>query len=139
MVVVPDRLRRTVRFRLPESWLVIERAEWYVAHVDAMLHATALCSDKILVGSHSGILRVYNPSGSEADAGGSAADLLLETNLGSPIVHIEIGKFVRCEFARTSRTRLDRGFSRSSTSSVNQIAVLFSQKLAVYDYHGESA
>jgi Bardet-Biedl syndrome 9 protein len=76
-------------------------------------------NNKILVGSHSGILRIYNPSSSEPDSitNNHAADLLLEKNLNMPIVQIEIGKFV-------------------STSSINQIAVLFSHKLSVYDYIG---
>jgi hypothetical protein len=50
-----------------------------------------------VVGSHSGILRIYNPSGTDPDSGTNshATDLLLEKNLGMPIVQIEIGKFVR--------------------------------------------
>lgn len=53
--------------------------------------------DKIVVGSHSGILRIYNPSSSDPDSITShhATDLLLEKNLGMPIVQIEIGNFVR--------------------------------------------
>lgn len=53
--------------------------------------------DKIVVGSQSGILRIYNPSSSDPDsiAGHHATDLLLEKNLGMPIVQVEIGKFVR--------------------------------------------
>jgi hypothetical protein len=53
--------------------------------------------DKIVVGSHSGILRIYNPSSSEPDSvtNNHANDLLLEKNLGMPIVQIEIGKFNR--------------------------------------------
>lgn len=74
-------------------------------------------NNKIVVGSHAGILRIYNPSNSETD--GQATDLLLEKNLHMPIVQIEIGSFV-------------------STSSVNQIAVLFSHKLSVYDYIEQS-
>lgn len=73
--------------------------------------------DKIVVGSHSGILRIYNPSNSEID--GQATDLLLEKNLHMPIVQIEIGSFV-------------------NTSSANQIAILFSHKLSVYDYIGKN-
>ncbi|CAF0802521.1 unnamed protein product [Adineta ricciae] len=74
-------------------------------------------NNKIIVGSQSGILRIYNPSGSEGDSltHNHATDLLLEKNLGMPIVQVEIGKFI-------------------STSSINQIAVLFSHKLSVYDY-----
>ena len=53
--------------------------------------------DKIIVGSQSGILRIYNPSGSEGDSltHNHANDLLLEKNLGMPIVQVEIGKFIR--------------------------------------------
>jgi hypothetical protein len=53
--------------------------------------------DKIIVGSHSGILRIYNPSSSEPDSvtNNYATDLLLEKNLGMPIVQVEIGKFLR--------------------------------------------
>jgi hypothetical protein len=53
--------------------------------------------DKIVVGSHAGILRIYNPSGAEPDSmtNNHATDLLLEKNLGMPIVQIEIGNFVR--------------------------------------------
>ena len=55
--------------------------------------------DKIVVGSHSGILRIYNPSGADADGTNHhhATDLLLEKNLGMPIVQVEIGNFVRWE------------------------------------------
>ncbi|CAF2035963.1 unnamed protein product [Rotaria magnacalcarata] len=72
---------------------------------------------KIVVGSHQGILRIFNPSGSHVDSmsNNNASDLLLEKNLGMPIIQIEIGKFV-------------------SSSPVNQIAVLFSHKLSIYDY-----
>ncbi|CAF1140201.1 unnamed protein product [Adineta steineri] len=78
-------------------------------------------NNKIVVGSHSGILRIYSPSSSEPDSitSNHATDLLLEKNLGMPIVQIEIGKFI-------------------STSTVNQIAVLFSHKLSVYDYNEQS-
>jgi hypothetical protein len=53
--------------------------------------------DKIVVGSHSGIIRIYNPSSSEPDSitNNHATDLLLEKNLGMPIVQIDIGKFIR--------------------------------------------
>lgn len=56
-----------------------------------------VCLDKIVVGSHSGILRIYNPSSSDPDSmtNQHATDLLLEKNLGMPIVQVEIGKFVR--------------------------------------------
>jgi hypothetical protein len=49
------------------------------------------------VGSHSGIIRIYNPSSSEPDSitNNHATDLLLEKNLGMPIVQIDIGKFIR--------------------------------------------
>ncbi|CAF2420164.1 unnamed protein product [Rotaria sp. Silwood2] len=78
-------------------------------------------NNKVVVGSHQGILRIYSPSSSQSDSitNNHATDLLLEKNLGMPIVQIEIGKFV-------------------STSSVNQIAILFSHKLAVYDYNEQS-
>ena len=53
--------------------------------------------DKIVVGSHSGILRIYQPTSSDPDSITShhATDLLLEKNLGMPIVQVDIGKFVR--------------------------------------------
>lgn len=53
--------------------------------------------DKIIVGSHQGILRIYSPSSVHADsvANTHATDLLLEKNLGMPIIQIEIGKFIR--------------------------------------------
>ncbi|CAF3434621.1 unnamed protein product [Rotaria sp. Silwood1] len=78
-------------------------------------------TNKIVVGSHQGILRIYSPSSSQSDSitNNHANDLLLEKNLGMPIIQIEIGKFV-------------------STSSVNQIAILFSQKISVYDYNEQS-
>ncbi|UJR27621.1 hypothetical protein I4U23_008902 [Adineta vaga] len=78
-------------------------------------------NNKIIVGSHSGILRIYNPSNSDPESitNNHATDLLLEKNLGMPIVQIEIGNFI-------------------STSSTNQIAVLFSHKLSVYDYNEHS-
>jgi Bardet-Biedl syndrome 9 protein len=78
-------------------------------------------NNKIVVGSHSGIIRIYNPSSSEPDSitNNHATDLLLEKNLGMPIVQIDIGKFI-------------------STQSINQVAILFSHKLSVYDYIEQS-
>ncbi|CAF0861236.1 unnamed protein product [Rotaria sordida] len=78
-------------------------------------------NNKIVVGSHQGIVRIYNPSSSQSNSitNNHTSDLLLEKNLGMPIIQIEIGKFV-------------------STSSINQIAVLFSHKLSIYDYNEQS-
>lgn len=65
-------------------------------------------------------MRIYNPTSSESDAGhqSHATDLLLERNLGMPIIQIEIGYF-------------------AGTSTAKQIAVLFSQKLSVFEYTGK--
>jgi len=78
-------------------------------------------NNKIVVGSYSGVLRIYNPTSSESDTGhqSHATDLLLERNLGMPIIQIEIGYF-------------------AGTSSTKQIAVLFSQKLSVFEYTEQS-
>jgi len=49
-----------------------------------------ISTDKIVTGSFSGILRIYYPKASESNA----ADLLIESNLGHPILQVELGRFV---------------------------------------------
>lgn len=63
---------------------------------------------KLVVGSLQGVLRVYAPSAN----GGKLDDLLLESNVGSAILQVEIGEF--------------------NASSVNTLAVLFPRNLCVY-------
>jgi Bardet-Biedl syndrome 9 protein len=46
--------------------------------------------DKIVVGSFSGVLRIYNPKRNKY----SPNDLLLEQQLDQPIIQVAIGKFV---------------------------------------------
>ena len=55
-------------------------------------------SDLILTGSLSGNIRIYNPypvqnEGSDQTSG--PENLILETNLGKPILHIETGRLSR--------------------------------------------
>ena len=65
---------------------------------------------KIVLGSFSGILRVYKPSIPEYNV----ADLILEEDLGAPILQLRLGKF----FLGTNQLGL---------------AVLHPRKLAVYE------
>ena len=53
-------------------------------------------TDKIIIGSYHGILRVYNPKPVKTENGWSgykAEDVILETSLGIPILQIEAGLF----------------------------------------------
>ncbi|CAF1194371.1 unnamed protein product [Didymodactylos carnosus] len=80
-------------------------------------------NSKIVVGSHSGVLRIYNPIHrdelSDKSITNYASDLLLEKSLNSSIIQVEIGKFV-------------------STSTLDHIAILFSQKLSVFQLTEQS-
>lgn len=49
-------------------------------------------TERIAVGSFSGILRIYNPH--HAGEGFKPEQLLLEQNLGAPILQLACGKFV---------------------------------------------
>lgn len=50
-------------------------------------------ADKIVLGTFSGMLRVYYPRGS-VSAGYRVEDLMMEENLGLPILQLAVGKFV---------------------------------------------
>ncbi|XP_031552881.1 protein PTHB1-like [Actinia tenebrosa] len=69
----------------------------------------ATYSDKVIVGSYHGILRIYNPK----EAQFKAEDLMLEIQLQQAILQVESGKFI-------------------SGSDKIQLAVLHPRKLAVY-------
>lgn len=45
--------------------------------------------DKIIVGSFHGVLRIFNPKSS----GFNPSDLMVETQLPQPILHVASGKF----------------------------------------------
>ena len=50
--------------------------------------------NKIIVGSFEGMLRIYSPGRAAEGETTSAENLLLEANLGAPILQVEIGMFV---------------------------------------------
>lgn len=52
-----------------------------------------LFTDKIIVGSFMGYLRIFNPH-SVKTGGPQAEDLLLEVHLRDPVLQVEVGKFV---------------------------------------------
>ncbi|KAG8517527.1 Protein PTHB1, partial [Galemys pyrenaicus] len=60
--------------------------------------------DKIIVGSFSGYLRIFNPHPVKTGDGAQAEDLLLEVHLRDPILQVEVGKFVSRFFLADSRT-----------------------------------
>mgnify|MGYP003684522637 CR=1 FL=1 len=56
-----------------------------------------LNTDKVIIGSYHGILRIFNPKPSKTDEGWSGyrpEDVLLEASLPEPILQLEAGKFV---------------------------------------------
>ncbi|XP_067211653.1 protein PTHB1 isoform X2 [Linepithema humile] len=74
--------------------------------------------DVVVVGSHSGFLRIYSPSSQWIDetkspSGHKSADLLIETQIGDCIVDTKAGKFV-------------------SGSQDTRLAILTSTKLVIY-------
>ena len=77
-------------------------------------------SDKIIVGSFHGFLRVYNPKPTKTDNGWSgfkAEDVMCETQLAHPVLQVDAGRFV-------------------SGSDAIHLAVLHTRKLAVYTVSG---
>ncbi|XP_065795460.1 protein PTHB1 isoform X4 [Muntiacus reevesi] len=73
--------------------------------------------DKIIVGSFTGYLRIFNPHPVKTGDGAQAEDLLLEVDLRDPILQVEVGKFV-------------------SGTEMLHLAVLHSRKLCVYSVSG---
>uniref|UniRef100_A0A8C5K108 Bardet-Biedl syndrome 9 n=1 Tax=Jaculus jaculus TaxID=51337 RepID=A0A8C5K108_JACJA len=73
--------------------------------------------DKIIVGSFTGYLRIFNPHPVRTGDGTQAEDLLLEVHLRDPILQVEVGKFV-------------------SGTEMLHLAVLHSRKLCVYAVSG---
>ncbi|XP_026823747.1 protein PTHB1 [Ooceraea biroi] len=74
--------------------------------------------DVIVVGSHSGCLRIYNPSSqwideSKSPSGYKSSDLIIETQIGDCIIDMKAGKFV-------------------SGSQDIRLAILTSTKLIIY-------
>lgn len=53
-----------------------------------------LFTDKIIVGSFMGYLRIFNPHSVKTGGGPQAEDLLLEVHLRDPVLQVEVGKFV---------------------------------------------
>lgn len=53
-----------------------------------------LSTDKIIVGSFTGYLRIFSPHSVKAGDGPQAEDLLLEVHLRDPVLQVEVGKFV---------------------------------------------
>jgi Bardet-Biedl syndrome 9 protein len=53
-----------------------------------------LSTDKIIVGSFMGYLRIFNPHPVKTGDEAQAEDLLLEVHLRDPILQVEVGKFV---------------------------------------------
>uniref|UniRef100_A0A8I3PTP9 Bardet-Biedl syndrome 9 n=1 Tax=Canis lupus familiaris TaxID=9615 RepID=A0A8I3PTP9_CANLF len=76
-----------------------------------------LSTDKIIVGSFMGYLRIFNPHPVKTGDGAQAEDLLLEVHLRDPILQVEVGKFV-------------------SGTEMLHLAVLHSRKLCVYSVSG---
>ncbi|XP_029399120.1 protein PTHB1 isoform X3 [Mus pahari] len=73
--------------------------------------------DKIIVGSFTGYLRIFNPHSVKSGGGPQAEDLLLEVHLRDPVLQVEVGKFV-------------------SGTEMLHLAVLHSRKLCVYSVSG---
>ena len=56
-----------------------------------------LITDKIMIGSYHGILRIFNPKPQKVEGGWSGfkpEDVLLESSLQHPILQLEAGRFV---------------------------------------------
>lgn len=51
-------------------------------------------SDKIVVGSYMGMLRIFSPNANKLSDGASADAQLLEVQLQNAIIQVEVGKFV---------------------------------------------
>ncbi|XP_069777145.1 protein PTHB1 isoform X10 [Narcine bancroftii] len=74
-------------------------------------------SDKIIVGSYKGVLRIYAPEPSKPGAALQPEELILEIQLQDPILQVEVGKFV-------------------SDTELLHMAVLHPRKLSVYAISG---
>ncbi|XP_022112018.1 protein PTHB1-like isoform X2 [Acanthaster planci] len=72
--------------------------------------------DKVIVGGFNGVLRIYQPRGSQGEANKAAA-VLLEMQLSQPILQVEAGRFV-------------------SVSENLHLAVLHPRKLTIYSVSG---
>uniref|UniRef100_A0A8D0E015 Bardet-Biedl syndrome 9 n=1 Tax=Salvator merianae TaxID=96440 RepID=A0A8D0E015_SALMN len=73
--------------------------------------------DKIIVGSYTGFLRIYNPHPMKPGDAMQPEDLLLEVQLPEPILQVEVGKFV-------------------SGTELLHLAVLHCRKLCIYAVSG---
>ncbi|KAF0973998.1 hypothetical protein FDP41_006981 [Naegleria fowleri] len=104
-------------FRLRESWSTkcgdseeFEKGSLCIGNVDNERgDSGSCCLDKIVVGSLSGMLRIYKPQKNNY----YPTDLLLEKQLEAPILQLEIGKFI-------------------PNSRDNALGVLMPKKFAVY-------
>ena len=80
-----------------------------------------LATAKIITGSFQGFLRIYLPKGRDF----KAEDLLLEQQLGAPILHLAVGRFV------SYVVYILGSFCRNLT--ILSLAVLHPRKLTVYN------
>lgn len=78
---------------------------------------TLLTTEKIVVGSFSGLLRIFNVNGSDSLSGYQISDLLLELELKHPIIQLLVGLFL-------------------AASDKLHLAVLHPRKLSVYSVAG---
>ncbi|XP_067837947.1 protein PTHB1 isoform X2 [Heptranchias perlo] len=74
-------------------------------------------SDKIIVGSYKGILRIYSPEPSKPGAALHPEELILELQLQDSVLQVEVGKFV-------------------SGTELLHLAILHPKKLSVYAVSG---
>lgn len=58
------------------------------------LYPPLSCTDKIVVGSYMGMLRIFSPHLSKPGEASEADAQLLEVHLRDPIIQVELGKFV---------------------------------------------
>lgn len=74
-----------------------------------------ISTDKIVTGSFSGILRIYYPKSKEYQP----TDLLVEINVGQPILQVEVGKFI-------------------TNSKENALAVLTPRKIQIFSLYSKN-
>ena len=56
----------------------------------SILNRSILLSDKIIIGSFQGTLRIYKPNG---DGGNAVEDVVIEQAFKQPILQVEVGRF----------------------------------------------
>ena len=69
-----------------------------VVNLYYFIHHKCLFTDKVIVGSFHGFLRIYNPRPIKRDDGGWSGyrpeDVMVETQLQYPILQVEAGIFI---------------------------------------------